>query len=141
LELLALSVLGPQPAKFNVCACQKREKAASARASSTLRKNAVDFNPVKGAKRPKVESNEGRTPALGDHQARALLDAPDPATLKGLRDRALLSVLLYHGLRRTDPRVSGSRRPRRGTGRTAVPAGETPAGHHPGRGDHGRWRL
>jgi hypothetical protein len=27
LELLALSVLGPQPAKFNVCACQKREKA------------------------------------------------------------------------------------------------------------------
>jgi site-specific recombinase XerD len=65
-------------------------------------KNAVDFNPVKGAKRPKVESNEGRTPALGDHQARALLDAPDPATLKGLRDRALLSVLLYHGLRREE---------------------------------------
>ncbi len=45
-------------------------------------KNAVDFNPVKGAKRPKVESNEGKTPALGDHQARALLDAPDPETLK-----------------------------------------------------------
>jgi integrase len=33
---------------------------------------------------------------------RALLDAPDPATLKGLRDRALLSVLLYHGLRREE---------------------------------------
>ncbi|MFM0557865.1 tyrosine-type recombinase/integrase, partial [Paraburkholderia sediminicola] len=65
-------------------------------------KNAVDFNPVKGAKRPKVESNEGKTPALGDHQARALLDAPDPATLKGKRDRGLLSVLLYHGLRREE---------------------------------------
>ncbi|MGV7244759.1 site-specific integrase, partial [Caballeronia sp. M23-90] len=39
-------------------------------------KNAVDFNPVKGAKRPRVDSNEGKTPALGDHQARALLDAP-----------------------------------------------------------------
>ena len=65
-------------------------------------KNAVDFNPVKGAKRPKVESAEGTTPALGDHQARALLDAPHPATLKGLRDRALLSVLLYHGLRREE---------------------------------------
>jgi len=50
-------------------------------------KNAVDFNPVKGAKRSKVESGEGKTPALGDHQARALLDAPDPATLKGKRDR------------------------------------------------------
>jgi len=65
-------------------------------------KNAVDFNPVKGAKRPKVESNEGKTPALGDHQARVLLDAPDPTTLKGKRDRALLSVLLYHGLRREE---------------------------------------
>ena len=45
-------------------------------------KNAVDFNPVKGAKRPKIESNEGKTPALSNHQARALLDAPnltDPA--------------------------------------------------------------
>jgi site-specific recombinase XerD len=65
-------------------------------------KNAVDFNPVKGAKRPKVESNEGKTSALGDHQARMLLDAPDPTTLKGKRDRALLSVLLYHGLRREE---------------------------------------
>jgi site-specific recombinase XerD len=65
-------------------------------------KNAVDFNPVKGAKRPKVESTEGKTPALGDHQARALLDAPDPSTLKGKRDRAILSVLLYHGLRREE---------------------------------------
>ncbi|CAE6789607.1 Tyrosine recombinase XerC [Paraburkholderia domus] len=65
-------------------------------------KNAVDFNPVRGAKRPRVDSYEGKTPALGDHQARALLDAPDPTTLKGKRDRALLSVLLYHGLRREE---------------------------------------
>jgi len=65
-------------------------------------KNAVETNPVKGAKRPKVESGEGKTSALGDHQARALLDAPDPETLKGKRDRALLSVLLYHGLRREE---------------------------------------
>lgn len=65
-------------------------------------RNAVDFNPVKGAKRPKVESYEGKTPALGDHQARALLDVPDQITLKGLRDRAMLSVLLYHGLRREE---------------------------------------
>ncbi|MBN3785565.1 tyrosine-type recombinase/integrase [Burkholderia sp. Ac-20353] len=64
--------------------------------------NAVDTNPVKGAKRPKLDSHEGKTPALGDHQARALLDAPDATTLKGRRDRALLSVLLYHGLRREE---------------------------------------
>ncbi len=64
--------------------------------------NAVSTNPVKGTKRPKVESQEGKTPALGDHQARALLRAPNPKTLKGKRDRALLSVMLYHGLRRAE---------------------------------------
>jgi site-specific recombinase XerD len=65
-------------------------------------KNAVAHNPVKGVKRPKVESYEGKTPALGDHQARELLNAPDPKTLKGKRDRAMLSMLLYHGLRREE---------------------------------------
>jgi anaerobic selenocysteine-containing dehydrogenase len=47
-------------------------------------RNAVTHNPVKGVKRPPVESYEGKTPALGDHQARQLLDAPDAGTLKGL---------------------------------------------------------
>lgn len=65
-------------------------------------RNAVLLNPVAGVKRPRGNSNEGRTPALGDHQARALLDAPDPDTLKGKRDRAMLAVLLYHGLRREE---------------------------------------
>jgi site-specific recombinase XerD len=64
--------------------------------------NAVTHNPVKGVKRPKVESYEGKTPALGDGQARALLDAPGTETEKGKRDRAILSVLLYHGLRREE---------------------------------------
>ena len=59
-------------------------------------------NPVHGVKRPRIETNEGKTPALGDHQAKALLDAPDPDTLKGQRDRAILAVLLYHGLRREE---------------------------------------
>ncbi|RMT88543.1 hypothetical protein ALP39_04482 [Pseudomonas marginalis pv. marginalis] len=31
-------------------------------------------NPVHGVKRPRIETNEGKTPALGDHQAKALLD-------------------------------------------------------------------
>lgn len=65
-------------------------------------RNTVSLNPVAGVKRPKSNNNEGKTPALGDHQARALLDAPDPNTLKGKRDRAMLAVLLYHGLRREE---------------------------------------
>ncbi|KPX30777.1 Orf28, partial [Pseudomonas amygdali pv. eriobotryae] len=68
-----------------------------------LENNAVaGGNPVHGVKRPRIESNEGKTPALGDHQAKQLLDAPDTETLKGLRDRAILAVLLYHGLRREE---------------------------------------
>ncbi len=64
--------------------------------------NAVTHNPVKGVKRPRADGNEGKTPALGDAQARALLDAPDASTLKGKRDRAILSTFLYHGLRREE---------------------------------------
>ena len=64
--------------------------------------NAVISNPVKGVKRPKMVSAEGKTPAIGDQQARALLAAPDAATLQGKRDRAILSTLLYHGLRRAE---------------------------------------
>ena len=64
--------------------------------------NAVTHNPVKGVKRPPVESYEGKTPALGDHQARALLEAPDGISLKGKRDRAILATLLYHALRREE---------------------------------------
>jgi site-specific recombinase XerC len=62
----------------------------------------VPVNPVKGAKRPRADSNEGKTPALADAQARALLDAPKNDTLKAKRDRATLSVFLYHGLRREE---------------------------------------
>lgn len=65
-------------------------------------KNAVTHNPVKGVKRPKVDSGEGRTPALGDHQARILLEAPDGLSLRAKRDRAILSTLLYHALRREE---------------------------------------
>jgi integrase/recombinase XerD len=74
-------------------------------------------NPVKGVKRPKVESYEGKTPALSDAQVRALLEAPPSDTLKGKRDRAMLSVLQCHGLRReevTKLRVKDFRQERRG---------------------------
>lgn len=68
-----------------------------------LENNAVaGGNPVHGVKRPRIDSNEGKTPALSDQQAKQLLDAPDTETLKGLRDRAILAVLLYHGLRREE---------------------------------------
>lgn len=59
-------------------------------------------NPVHSVKRPVLETHEGKTPGLSDQQASALLGAPDPRPLKGKRDRAILAVLLYHGLRREE---------------------------------------
>jgi site-specific recombinase XerD len=65
-------------------------------------RNAVTHNPVKGVERPRVDSGEGKTPALGDHQARKLLAAPATDTIKSKRDRAILSTLLFHALRREE---------------------------------------
>jgi integrase/recombinase XerD len=65
-------------------------------------RNAVTGNPVDGVKRPMANGNEGSTPALGDVQARKLLEAPPAGTLKGVRDRAILATLLYHGIRREE---------------------------------------
>ncbi|WP_242201820.1 MULTISPECIES: tyrosine-type recombinase/integrase [unclassified Pseudomonas] len=82
-----------------------------------LENNAVaGGNPVHGVKRPRVETNEGKTPALGDDQAKLLLTAPDGWTLKGIRDRAILAVLLYHGLRREEAArlMTGDLQDRRG---------------------------
>jgi integrase/recombinase XerD len=62
-------------------------------------RHAVLYNPVLGVKRPRSMNRDGVTPALGDHQARMLLEAPPAETLKGKRDRAILATLLYHGLR------------------------------------------
>ncbi len=61
--------------------------------------NAVTHNPVTGVERPSEGANEGKTPAISDAQARALLDAPSPTTLKGKRDRAILAVFLFHAIR------------------------------------------
>ncbi len=80
-------------------------------------RNAVTHNPVKGVKRPRAERGEGKTPALGDHQARQLLAAPADDSLRSKRDRAILSTLLFHALRRDELcklRVKDARHVRRG---------------------------
>ena len=80
-------------------------------------RNAVTHNPVKGVQRPRTESGKGKTPALGDHQARELLAAPETDTKKSKRDRAILSTLLFHALRREELcklRVRDARNARKG---------------------------
>src|SRR4030095_7442538 len=65
-------------------------------------RNAARDNPVQGVERPKASSHEGLTPALSDAQARRLLNAPPAETGKGKRDRAILSTLAHHALRRAE---------------------------------------
>ncbi len=65
-------------------------------------RHSVETNPVHGAARPNEGANEGKTSAISDDQALRLLEAPDEHTLKGRRDRAILRVLLFHGLRRQE---------------------------------------
>jgi site-specific recombinase XerD len=62
----------------------------------------VAQNPVQAVERPAINRWEGMTSAFTPPQARALLDALDSTTMQGLRDRAMLSVGLRVGLRRSE---------------------------------------
>ena len=81
---------------------RRKLAALSSLYESLCERNAVQSNPVDGVKRPSVETHEGATPALGDGQVRQLLKLPAGEGLKQKRDRALLSMLFYHGLRRAE---------------------------------------
>ena len=97
---------------------RRKLSALSSLFASLCEANAVLSNPVLGVKRPKADSpNEGKTPALGDGQARRLLEAPPADTLKGRRDRAILAVLLFQAIRREELcrlTVADARQERRG---------------------------
>ena len=65
-------------------------------------RSALKDNPCKNITRPKVQSNRGKTDAISDKEARQLMEAPPADTLQGFRDRAILVVFLFHGLRRSE---------------------------------------
>jgi site-specific recombinase XerD len=52
-------------------------------------------NPARDVKGPKAVNTQIKTPLLTPEQARAMLDSIDTSHLIGLRDRALISILLY----------------------------------------------
>ena len=61
--------------------------------------NCASLNPVDGVKRPPTSLGEGATPIISYEEARNVFHRVDATTHKGKRDRAILAVLLYHGLR------------------------------------------
>jgi site-specific recombinase XerD len=55
----------------------------------------VPTNPAAAVRGPKHVVKRGKTPVLQADEARQLLDSIDTATLIGLRDRALIGVMVY----------------------------------------------
>jgi integrase/recombinase XerD len=91
-----------EPRELAPCSIRRKLSALSSLFDYLCENNAVAVNPADGVKRPAANGNEGSKPALGDAQAWRLLTAPAPDTLKGVRDRAILATLLYHGIRREE---------------------------------------
>ena len=55
----------------------------------------LPFNPASAIRGPKHSVKRGKTPVLTAEQARTLLDSIDTRTLIGLRDRALIGLMVY----------------------------------------------
>lgn len=55
----------------------------------------VPFNPAHAVRGPKHSQRRGKTPVLQADEARTLIDAIDVTSLPGLRDRALISLMVY----------------------------------------------
>lgn len=55
----------------------------------------VSSNPASPVKGPKHVVRKGKTPVLSAEEARGLLDSIDVSSLIGLRDRALISIMLF----------------------------------------------
>lgn len=55
----------------------------------------VPFNPASAVRGPRYVLNTGKTPVLNREEVRQLFDTIDTTTISGLRDRALIGVLVY----------------------------------------------
>ena len=77
----------------------------------------LPLNPAAAVRGPKHVVTKGATPVLTPAETRSLLDGIDAGSLVGLRDRALLSVMVYSfarvsavvGMRRQDYFLQGTR--------------------------------
>ncbi len=56
---------------------------------------AMPLNPASSVRGPRHVITRGKTPVLSAEQARQLIDAIDVSTIAGLRDRALIAVMVY----------------------------------------------
>lgn len=64
-----------------------------------VQRHAVVLNPAASVRGPRLKVSVGKTPAMTPAQARALLRSIDTTTTVGLRDRAILAILIYTAAR------------------------------------------
>ena len=55
----------------------------------------IEQNPAAAVRGPKHVVKKGKTPMLDGDEAKKLLDSIDVSTIVGLRDRALIALLIY----------------------------------------------
>jgi len=81
---------------------RRRLSALSSLFTHLVDQRQADENPVRDIKRPRVNRRQGTTRAFSQKEARLILDTPDCVSLRGLRDRAILSVGFQAGPRRAE---------------------------------------
>lgn len=64
-----------------------------------VERHAIGLNPALSVRGPKHSMTEGKTPALTVKQARELLAGIDTRDVLGLRDRAIIAVMIYTAVR------------------------------------------
>jgi integrase/recombinase XerD len=94
---LSASTHGPEAAPYRASSVARTLSAVRSFHRFLLREGAAERDPAAAVSRPRLPRSLPRP--LGAEDVRRLLEAPDPATPAGLRDRAILELLYGSGLR------------------------------------------
>jgi hypothetical protein len=85
----------------------------------------MDVNPAHAVRGPKFSQKKGKTPVLAAEEARTLLDAIDTGSVIGLRDRALIGLMVFTFARVGAARITSFRAAAAGCGCTKRAASAT----------------
>lgn len=64
-----------------------------------VQRHVIALNPAHSVRTERLQITEGRTPEIASKQARELLESIDVASVIGLRDRAIIAILIYTAAR------------------------------------------
>ena len=64
-----------------------------------VRRHVIPLNPARSVRTERLQIIEGKTPEISSKQARQLLDSIDVSTIVGLRDRAIIGILIFTAAR------------------------------------------